>query len=373
MKTYDVIVLGLGGVGSAAAFHLCQRDLRVLALDRFEPGHDRGSSHGHTRIIRKAYFEHPDYVPLLDRAYQLWHELEIACGRQLYYPVGLLEVGPPDGVVYPGVLASARQHDLAIETVSATECAERFPGFVIPAGSKAVFERDAGYLLVEACVQAHADLARAAGAELETSTEVIGWRREGNGVAVETSTGTYAAAALVIAAGPWSDRLLQPFPLPLRVVRKHLHWFASKTDQYDAHRGCPGFFYETPAGYFYGFPAVDARGVKVAEHSGGERLDDPLNASRAIDPQDRTRVSEFLQEHLPGVSREATEHAVCFYTLSPDEHFVVDRHPGFPQVCLAAGLSGHGFKFTSVLGEILAELVIDGRSQLPIEFLACGR
>lgn len=373
MNTYDVIVLGTGGVGSAAVLHLARRGLRVLGLDRFPGGHDRGSSHGHTRIIRKAYFEHPDYVPLLQRAYALWRELEATCGKRLFFESGLIEVGPPDGVVIPGVLRCAAEHGLDVKQLDAGEVAERYPGFVIPPGSQAVFEREAGYLLVEACVLAHLEAAAAAGAELRTDQEVVSWTQDAAGIAVRTRTDTWRAGKLVIAAGAWAGGLLADLNIRLHVRRKHLHWYRSDRPLYHHDQGCPTFFYEIEGSYFYGFPQLDQRGVKVAEHSGGTIVDDPLADDKSVEPADRRRVEQFLARCLPGVSAQPTGHAVCYYTVSPDEHFIVDRHPRYDRVCFAAGLSGHGFKFTGVLGEVLADLTCEGTTTLPSEFLRCDR
>lgn len=373
MSTYDVIVIGTGGVGSAAAFHLAKDGNRVLALDRFPAGHDRGSSHGHTRIIRKAYFEHADYVPLLNRAYELWADLEAELGEQLYFPSGLIEIGPPDGVVVPGVLHAAEQHDLPVERLLAEEVARRFPGFQVEPDQVAVFEQDAGYLLVEDCVRGHAARAAACGAELRHHEEVLRWEASQSSVTVTTSDRQYEAASLVITAGAWSSRLLADLGIPLRVLRKHLHWFATESSDYDFERGCPAFFYEVAGEYYYGFPAIDARGLKVAEHSGGTEAPDPLTDDRLPEEAVDSRVRSFLANYLPGVTDKATDHAVCFYTVSPDEHFIVDRHPAYPHVAFAAGLSGHGFKFTSALGEVLAELATARKPVCPIEFLSCRR
>jgi sarcosine oxidase len=373
MSNYDAIVIGLGGVGGAAAMHLARRGARVLGLDRFPPGHDRGSSHGQTRIIRQAYFEHPDYVPLLRRAYQLWEELESLRGEQLYQEAGLLEAGPDDGVVVPGIRESARRYQLPVDEFTADEAMRQFPGFVVPDGCLAMFERRAGFLFVERCVEAHASEAGKLGAELRIGESVLRWAAESDAVVVETDAATYRAARLVIACGAWSGQLLGDLHVPLRVVRKHLHWYANKDERYQRERDCPAFFYETPEGYFYGFPQIDERGVKLAEHSGGEEVADPLGVNRDEDPQDVQRVTQFVQSHLPGLSRERTGHAVCMYTLTADEHFLVDRHPHHPQVALAAGLSGHGFKFVGVLGEALADLALAGETRLPIEFLRLDR
>lgn len=371
MTTYDVIVLGTGGVGSAAAWHSARRGVKVLGLDRFAGGHAHGSSHGQTRIIRKAYFEHPDYVPLLNRAYELWAELEQHANEQLYHEVGLIEIGPPDSVVIPGVLESARQHQLQVDELTKQDVAERFPGFIVPETSVAVFEPHAGYLMVERCVLAHLAEAKKCGAELRTGETIIDWQANDVGVTVRTDKRTYAARKLVITAGAWASELLGELGLDLRVRRKHLHWYACDDARYRADHGCPVFFYETPAGYFYGFPRIDDRGIKVADHTGGTEITDPLADDKSREPEDVRRVEQFLGAHLPGVSATSTRHEVCYYTMSPDEHFIVDTHPRYKNVVFAAGLSGHGFKFTSVLGEALADLADHGTTRLPIGFLGC--
>lgn len=373
MDRYDAIVLGTGGVGSAALAHLARRGARALGIDRFPPGHDRGSSHGQTRLIRQAYFEHPDYVPLLLRAFDLWRELEADCGETLYHQVGLVEIGPPDGEVLEGVRASAQAHNLPIETLSARETMRRFPGFRVPENCEAVFETRAGYLFVERCVRAHADQAVRRGARLHTGETIRSWRADGSGAVVETDRGRYAADRLVITAGPWAGSLLGELQIGLRVVRKPLFWFAPRGDAYRADRGCPAFYYELADGCFYGVPQIDDAGVKVAEHTGGVEVDDPLNVNREVDPAEQRRAASFVGEFLVDASTECTGHTVCMYTMTPDAHFVVDRHPHHPQVAFAAGLSGHGFKFTGVLGEALAQLALEGSTSLPIGFLSVAR
>jgi monomeric sarcosine oxidase len=276
-------------------------------------------------------------------------------------------------VVVPGVLHSARAHGLDVEPLDAEACAERFPGLRLPAGAVAVWERAAGYLLVEECVAACLRLARRLGAEVVLGAAVRRWHVAGRMVVVESDAGPFAADRLVVAAGPWAGELLAELKLPLSVLRKTLVWFASRDDRYQAQRGGPAFLYETPAGYFYGFPQLDPRGVKLAEHSGGEPVADPLAVDRSLRPADVAPVADFARRYLPGLTLQVTDHTVCLYTMTPDGHFVVDRHPQHDQVVLAAGLSGHGFKFASVLGELLSELSLDGQTRLPIGFLAAGR
>ncbi len=377
MPIHEVIVLGTGGVGSAAMFHLASRGVDVLGLDRFPPGHDRGSSHGRTRIIRQAYFEHPDYVPLLRRAYELWGKLSMRCGRRLLHRIGLLEVGPADGPVLGGVRRSANEHRLDVEELSAAELATGFPMFQIAPDWSGMYERSGGYLNVEDCVLAHLEEAVVCGGTVRTGIAVLGWRNEDDRIVVETDAGEFAANHLVVTAGAWSPQLLRELSIPLVVRRKPQYWFPVADRRLRADLGCPAFLFDTPDGVFYGLPALDDPvrpwQLKVAEHTGGRVLDDPLANGLEIDAADRARVENFLAAHLPGADRQLAAHAPCMYTLTPDEHFIVDRHPADPRIVFAAGLSGHGFKFTCVLGEALADLVCDGRTDLPIGFLSLDR
>jgi sarcosine oxidase len=372
-SNYDAIVLGVGGVGSAALMSLAQRGLRVLGIDRFPPAHDRGSSHGQTRIIRQAYFEHPHYVPLLLRAYDLWRELEETSGQQLLHQVGLLQVGPPSGSVVPGVLQSASLHRLAVESLTERDARNRFPAFHLPEGYAAVFEEQAGFLKVEACVRAHVEAAQRLGAELAIGEEVLSWQEQGAGISVQTTAGKRLASRVIVAPGPWAPHLLKSLKVPLEVKRKHVYWLGPSSPQLQSSQGFPTFLFELPEGVFYGFPAIDDVGLKVAEHSGGERITNPLNDLRAFDEADFRRVANFAARHIPSLGIDLRRHSVCFYTMSPDEHFLVDQLPGSDRVFFAAGLSGHGFKFTSVLGEALADLATSGRTRLPIEFLKIAR
>ena len=375
MKTYDVIVLGTGGVGSAAAMHLAARGAKVLGLEQFDHGHNRGSSHGQTRAIRMAYFEHPDYVPLLRRAYSLWDELESSSGQKLFHQNGLLEVGPADGIVVPGVLRSATEHSLPVDELSRKEVEERFPGFIMPDDALAVFEQNAGFLFVEDSVLAHVSQATKFGAEMRANERVVEWNAKSDSVSVRTEFDEYQAGRLVITAGAWAGELLRKLNVPLTVRRMHLHWYAAANDRYRLENGVPTFFFELPdRSFFYGFPQLDERGVKVAEHgSGGEIVENATQLSRDVDATDRARVEAFVTKHLAEVTMQPTRHCVCLYTMTADENFIVDTHPEHPHVCFAAGLSGHGFKFTTVLGEALADLALNASTALPIDFLSVSR
>lgn len=370
-RGYDAIVLGLGGVGSAAAWRLAKRGLRVLGLDRHTPPHDLGSSHGQTRIIRQAYFEHPDYVPLCLRAYDLWDELEALAGRTLREQTGLLEVGPPDGVVVRGVLQAAAEHGLPVESLTAAEVESRWPAFRVPTPLVAVHEPTGGMLYVERCVQACLDTARACDAELRLGLAVRGWRSEADRVAVETDDGEFSADRLLVTAGPWAGGLLSELGVPLEIRRKSLFWF----DGPPAHgpKEAPPFLFELPEGVFYGFPAIEPWGVKVGDHAAGRPLVRPEDVDPSIDPAEQHAIQRFAGTHLPSLPPAPSHHATCFYTMTPDEHFLVDRLPTDPRIAFAAGLSGHGFKFTPVLGEALTELAVDGRTALPVGFLSASR
>ncbi len=374
-STYDVIVLGTGGVGSAALFQLASRGLRVAGLDRYPPAHEFGSSHGQSRIIRKAYFEHPDYVPLLERAYSLWDELGRHSGRpDLFERTGLIQIGPMDGVVIPGVRECAERHGLKLDTLTAEETRKRFPQYRVPEDCAVVYEADAGLLRVEDCVLAYLNGAQEAGAELRTGVTVHRWRGSGDGVEVETSHGVFHAGALVITAGSWAPQLLGDLGIPLEVRRKPLFWLKADSEAHRIDMDCPCFFYERPEGQFYGFPELEpGGGVKLACHSGGEVITNPANVDRRLDEGELAKVRQFAREWFPEVGVELFRHETCLYTMSPDEHFIVDRHPAHPQVAFAAGLSGHGFKFASVLGEILGDLIVEGKTVLPAEFLNLSR
>lgn len=373
-RIFDCIVLGVGGFGSATLYHLAARGLKVLGLEQFPPVHDRGSSHGETRIIRQAYYEHPDYVPLLLRAYDLWHNLESETGQQLLFPVGLFLAGYPGGEVVPGTERAAALHRLPLDQFTPAEARRRFPGYNFPDDFRIIFERQAGYLLVEECVRAHIDGAISKGAELRSGERVLDWKADLGTVKVTTDRGEYHAARLVITAGAWAGKLLASLNVPLRVLRKTLAWFPASSPVYDVAEGNSEFVFEIPGGrFFYGFPRLDGRTIKVAEHSGGEEVSDPAQVDRSLSSADIENFRGFLQKFLPGVGTQPEKHSVCLYTMSPDSHFIIDRHPQHPEVVFGAGFSGHGFKFTSVIGEALAYLATAGKSPQPIDFLSLSR
>lgn len=370
---YDVIVLGLGGCGSAAAAHLARRGLNVLGLEQYPPVHDRGSSHGETRIIRLAYFEHPDYVPLLRRSYQLWDELEHACHTRLFHKSQLLLSGPAEGETIRGALRAAHDHQLTIEQLTANEVARRFPGIVIPEYHAVVLEPEAGFLHVEQCVESHLQLARQYGADMQFETPVRALRIKRDSVTVLTDNASFHAPRLVITAGAWTSSLLSQLKVPLVVSRKFVGWLGTQNRSYHVDDGYPCFFFELPEGTFYGFPSLDGTSLKMARHSGVEPVADPAQVDRNCHSEDTAPLLQFAASVLPRLTTDLIQHSICLYTLSPDQHFIIDTLPEAPHVSVACGLSGHGFKFTSVLGEVLADLATQQRTDQPIGFLSLRR
>jgi sarcosine oxidase len=382
-RQHDVIVLGCGGIGSAALSHLAGRGLKVLGIDRFHPPHDLGSSHGETRIIRKAYFEHPDYVPLLQRAYQLWDELTErtaeSARQHTAYPAllercGLLAAGSLTGEVIPGVIESAARHRLPVERLEPAETQRRFPMFSIPNDLCVIFESDAGFLWVERCVEAHLQDAKRRGARLLTGKPVTEIQYTPDSVRVRTDDTEFSAGALVVTAGPWTAQLLPDYGRHIEIRRKLLFWHPVNLPIWSDLSRAPGYMIEHPVTkrMFYGFPSIDGATVKVAEHTGGGPVSDPTLVNRQVLPDEGNAVSEFVTSHLRGSSGTAVRSAVCMYSMTPDGHFLIDRMDSAP-IVVAAGFSGHGFKFSSVMGEVIADLVQTGRSRWSIDFLSARR
>lgn len=376
LAIWDVIVIGAGGVGSATAMHLAKTGARTLGIDQYSPAHARGSSHGQTRIIRQAYFEHPCYVPLLQRAYGLWGELEQQTNQKLFHRTGLVELGPMDGVVIPGVLRSAITHDLPIERLSPAEIRERWPGVRGHDDWGAVVEKNAGFLRVEQCVEAHLEMAADHGCELVHHCGVHQWSSNSHEVSVVTDHGIEKAAQLVIAGGPWTRTLIPSLSPWLQILRKHLYWFQPAGHGFREKDGFPCFFHETDSGFFYGFPCFNGTGVKIARHSGGQPIEAPDQDSakeNTVDDQDRQLVIDYANEYLPGLGSRLVTSAPCYYTSTPDEHFVIDRLPDHQNVTIVAGLSGHGFKFASVLGELTSQMALGREPAFDISPFAITR
>ena len=369
-KIYDCIVLGVGGLGSAALYYAARKGWKTIGLDRFQPGHARGSSHGRSRIIRQAYFEHPDYVPLLLDSFQMWKEAEQLAGIRLFQQTGLLQIGNPDGPIIKGIRQSASQNQLALKEFSTDQLRKSFSIFNCRDGDVGLFEELAGFLYVEDCVRAFVDLATRLSAKVIEGVTIDGWCKTETGFEVSTDQDTWHGRRLIITAGAWASQLLPEFSTSLKVIAKHQHWFRIPDDRTNLDAGFPTFFFETDQGYFYGFPDFDGHGNKVAEHSGGNTVQDPLSVNRELDSIDLNRVQDFIHQYFNAPRGIHREHNVCMYTMSPDEFFIVDVAD--EKLSFACGMSGHGFKFAPVLGKALVDMV-DGDLRSDMEFLRASR
>jgi sarcosine oxidase len=359
MAHFEVVVCGLGAMGSAALYQLARRGVPVLGLERFEPGHDRGSSHGATRIIRLGYFEHPDYVPLVRRAQALWHELEQAAGRRLLHVTGIVEIGPPGGALVRGTLASIRMHGLPHELLVGPQLGRRFPAFRLPTDYVGVMQPDGGFLEAEPSLHAQLSLAKAAGAQRRSGETIRAIEPRADGVRIVTDRTVVEAAAAIVTAGPRVKTLLSDLPAPIRVTRQAMAWF-EPVDATLIDADFPVFMLESRHGLHYGFPPFGEPGIKVAKHHHGDEAVDPETYDRTVSSQDEMLIRAAIADHLPAANGRMIKAQTCLYTVTPDGDFVIDRLPGSPQIVVASPCSGHGFKFAPVIGEILADLATRG-------------
>ena len=372
MVEFDVAVVGLGVMGAATTYELAARGTRVIAFDRFTPPHTYGSTHGRTRIIREAYFEDPLYVPLVQRAYEKWHELEERTRQRLFVQTGGLMVGPEDGVLFTGALQSARVHGLPHEVMDARETLRRFPGLRPEPGMVALLEPRAGLLLPELCLQAFLDLAIAHGAELRTESAVDGWSARTDGIDLRIGNGErIRCGRLVLAAGPWMTDLLNGAVLPIQPERQLFHWFEPATSEYRADR-CPIALWEYDAGRYFATFSDIGHGLKAGIHHEGEntRAD---QVDRVPNAADERAIRELLHRFLPAANHRLLDSAVCLYTNTPDHAFVLDRHPDDGRVLVVSPCSGHGFKFASAIGEVVADLATRGESRFDLHAFRIGR
>ena len=375
-QAYHTIIIGLGAMGSAAAYQLAGRGRRVLGLERFTPAHAHGSSTGRSRIIRQAYMEDPAYVPLLLRAYELWERIEREAGEPLLTLSGGLMLGAPDSQAVAGATRSAREHGLEHELLDAAEIRRRFPPLRPDEGTVGLFERRAGFVRPEASIEAHLRRAAALGAELHFEEPALSWQADERGVLVTTARGSYAAGRLVIAPGAWAPGLLADAGVPLQVLRQVLYWLAPEggVEPFLPDR-FPIYIWEvSPELSFYGFPHQEGPpgGVKVALHTGGTPCS-PATIDRTVRPDDVAGLRAAVGDRIPALRGPLLDAATCMYTSTPDEHFVIGMHPRRPNVVLASPCSGHGFKFASVVGEMLADLAETGATRHPIGLFDPGR
>ncbi|AEH36033.1 N-methyl-L-tryptophan oxidase [Halopiger xanaduensis] len=371
---YDVVVIGVGGMGSATTYHLAERGLDVVGLERYDIPHTMGSSHGITRIIRRAYYEHPDYIPLIERAYDLWDDLAEETGRDVLHRTGSIDAGPEDNVVFEGSLRSCEEHDIPHEVLTSAEVSERFPGYDLPEGHKALYQPDGGFVVPEQAIVGHAEAAQAAGAEVRARERVLDWEpTPDEGVRVETDRDTYEADAMVLAAGAWNYKFtdaLEGLAVPERQV---LGWFQPERPATFEPDSFPVWNLKVPEGRFYGLPIYDVPGMKLGKYHHFDEDVDPDEYDREPNREDERLLREVVENYFPEAAGPTMRLATCMFTNSPDEHFILDTLPDHPQVAVGAGFSGHGFKFASVIGEILADLAADGETDHPIEMFGLDR
>jgi sarcosine oxidase len=369
-----VIVIGLGAMGSAAVYHIARRGVRVLGLEQYQVAHDRGSSHGVNRIFRLAYYEHPGYVPLMRRSIELWNELEQVAGEQLVHVTGSIDAGPEDSQVFSGSLESCLVHGLRHEILDSAQLGARYPGYRLPEGTMSVYQPDGGFVLSERCIAAHVSAATSLGAEIHADETVTGWdATTSDGVVVDTDRGSYRSNALVISAGAWAGGLLPGLADSLVPERQVLGWFQAEDPELFAPARFPVFNLSVDEGRYYGFPIYDIPGLKIGRY---HHLDEPATPGSdhgPITPEDEAVFRMALSRYFPRANGPAVALKTCMFTNSPDEHFVIGPLPGLPQVQVAAGFSGHGFKFAAVVGEILADLATTGATRHDITMFSPNR
>ena len=378
---YDVIVIGIGSMGAPTCYYLAQKGYKVLGLDQFDIPHEHGSHTGQSRIIRKAYYEHPDYVPLLQRAYDNWSQLEQATETQLFHRTGLAYFGAKEHILMKGARASARLYHVPINEVNKKEAARRFPQFQVPDTYDSIFEPNAGFVLPEKTISIFYEQALRLGADIRTKEGALTWKKEGSNIIVNTPKGEYTAKKLIISAGGWAKQLIPALKENLTVTRQTVAWV--KPDKWDlfSQKNFPTWVIGDPdyPGIFYGFPILSPTdhagpiGLKIAHHTPAHETD-PNQLQVEVPPEDLETIHYALRKYLPAAAGSILTIKTCLYTNTPDEHFIIDHLPGYDQsVVIASGFSGHGFKFAPMIGETLADLAMEGKTDMPIDFLGVGR
>ncbi len=372
-KRYNAIVVGVGAAGSATVYELAKRGKRVLGLERFDIPHEMGSSHGHTRIIRLPYYEHPSYVMLLRRAYELWREIEGRAGEQLLHITGSIDAGPADSWVFKGSLQSALEYDLPHEVLSGRELEQRFPGYRLPRETLAVLQPDGGFLVPERCIVSYVEAAVALGAEVHGRERVVDWEPLGEGVRVTTEREVYEADRLIVTAGAWNHTLLRFLGGLLEPERQVLAWLQPARPELFTPARFPVFNLLVDEGRYYGFPVFGIPGFKFGRYHHLEEVSDPDQADRDPNVYDEQILREFAERYFPDGAGPTMTLRACLFTNTPDHHFIIDLHPDYPQVAFTSPCSGHGFKFASVLGEIMADLAERGETRHNIELFRMER
>jgi sarcosine oxidase len=374
MNHYDVIVAGIGGMGSSACYHLAKRGQRVLGLERFDLGHAMGSSHGLTRIIRIAYFEGPQYVPLLKRASQLWQETGKEAGTQLLYVTGSMDLAPEGEGFVEASRQSCLDHDLTHEVMSRKDIEQRYPAFHLTPRHIGLWQPDGGFVASERAIYAHAGLAMKHGAHLRFNEPMLSWKPTADG-GVEVTTGrtTYTAGSLVLASGAWMPEHVSALGKTEHIVKQAIGWFGVKRPELFQPDNFPVFILTVEEGNFYGFPLWEHPGFKLGGPHFAREPIDPNDPDRTPSPRQVQAIRDCLKRYIPDAAGDPLTIKGCMYTVTPDEHFVVDRLPETPQVIALSACSGHGYKFCSVLGEVAADLVTRGKTPFDLSPFTIGR
>lgn len=372
--TYDVIVVGVGAMGAATCWQLARRGIRTLGLEQFDVPHSRGSSHGYSRMTRMAYHENPAYVQLLRRAYQLWGELEQESGEVILHAVGGLYMGAENGPLVRGSLQSAREHKLPYELLDRQALHDRYPQFEVPDDWVGLLEAKGGFLIPELAICAMTQLAMMKGCRIQAHESVVAWDADADGVTVRTRRGTYHADQIVFTSGAWAHKILPPINGRLLITRQVLGWvWPSEPARFRLGTLPVWMIDRGDTSLYYGFPMITlSPGLKIALHE-PLSLTDPDAVNRVINDEDEETFRECLRRNIPTANGPLLALRTCLYENTPDGNFIIDQLPERRRVTFACGFSGHGFKFATVVGEILADLSTRSRSDLPIGFLRLDR
>ena len=373
MPSYDAIVIGVGGMGSAAVYHLARRGLKVLGLEKYSIPHEMGSSHGYSRMIRYTLQEHPSYVPLVRRSYELWHEMEETAGEELMVTTGSIRAGAPDSPFFLNAKEACDLHSIPYEILTASEVNKRFPGYRFPEEISSVYQADGGFLLPERCIVTHVQAAERAGADVHSQETVLDWEVRGDGVQVRTDRDTYTAGRLVVTVGPWAANLVPELAAYAVPERQVMGWFQPERPELYTAEIFPVFGVFTEEGRYYGFPSHAVPGFKIGRAHHLLQKVDPDAIDREVHPEDEEILRQAVNRYFPLAAGKLLDRKTCMYTNTPDEHFMIGTLPGQPQVSVAAGFSGHGFKFASVIGEIMADLAQNGATEHDINLFRLDR
>ncbi|MFJ1269349.1 N-methyl-L-tryptophan oxidase [Legionella lytica] len=371
-KIYDLIIIGCGGIGSSTLYNATRAGLSTLCIEQYEQGHQKGGTLGETRAFRKAYYDNPAYIPILEKAYLDWKNLDANSEMDLFIECGVLEMGLANSKMSVDAIQCCNDYQIPIELLSKEQITTRFPGFQVPDEMVGIFQPEAGFLQIDNCMNYFVNSATANGASVAYNEKVVSWKvGENNLVQVTTNKATYYSKYLIITTGSWAPELLHALDIPLQIIQKKLVWISVQPNEYSIQNGSPCFSYHLNGEVFYGFPNISGL-VKVARHNGGALMQHPHDSPEFNNEADA--IKQFAKQYLPKLTfSDAIKEASCLYDVTPDHQFVIDNHPDYPQIAFAAGLSGHAYKMSNVLGKILVDLASKQSTEFDISFLSLTR